>query len=518
MLSPSGLWCGRISQVGQTDWFAFPVRAGHTFTVVTQALNEAGLPTEIKALPVIGVWSAWDSVSAPPDGWAPALNGYATGETWLQVTTGSSDDIIRLGIADLRGDGRPDYAYNGWVLYADTVQPQRLPASGGPIVIHGMGFRPSDTVMVAGQPAVVTSVSPNEITAIAPKAAAGTTGSVDVEVDDLPIFYAKTIISSGVSYDSGNADSLTLTTAPAGTVPIGVPIPFSVVALGPDLKPAGGVTVTYTVSSGDANLGCGASACSIPATGDGLAAMNVTAISTSSAIVIASLTNGASLQAHFSGGTPPTLSGISPNLSIAAGATVTWTAQALVLSNGTPSAGQTVLWQSNAGIAPSGTAGAITGSNGIAGKSLIVGPLAEGQQVTSVACLNGTTQCINFVALGARPDYAWLDAVAGTNQLLSASATPGQVVLRLRDMNGNPMAGGTVTLYEALYQWSPTCPPHGRCLQSQLLAAQTATAISATDGTVSFAPASIPGVASSLVGLATTGNSSALGISIERHP
>ena len=58
-LPPSGLWCGRLSQVGQTDWFAFPVRAGHTFTIVTQALNESGLPTETKALPAIGVWDAF---------------------------------------------------------------------------------------------------------------------------------------------------------------------------------------------------------------------------------------------------------------------------------------------------------------------------------------------------------------------------------------------------------------------------------------------------------------------------
>jgi hypothetical protein len=166
MLAPSGLWCGRISQVGQTDWFAFPVRAGHTFTVVTQALNEAGIPTEKKALPAIGVWDAFKPISAPSLNWAPALNGYAAGETWLQVTA-TSDDIIRLGIADMRGDGRPDYAYNGWVLYVDTVQPPRLPVTGGPIVIRGMGFRPSDTVLIGGQKAVVTSVSPNEITAIA---------------------------------------------------------------------------------------------------------------------------------------------------------------------------------------------------------------------------------------------------------------------------------------------------------------------------------------------------------------
>ncbi len=74
-LPPGGLWCGRISQVGQTDWFAFPVRAGRTFTIVTQALNESGLPTETKALPAIGVWDAFNAASATTLNWAPALNG-----------------------------------------------------------------------------------------------------------------------------------------------------------------------------------------------------------------------------------------------------------------------------------------------------------------------------------------------------------------------------------------------------------------------------------------------------------
>ena len=457
MLPPSGLWCGRLGQVGQTDWFTFPVRAGHTFTVVTQALNEAGLPTGSKALPVIGIWDAFNPVAPPSIGWAPALNGYATGETWLQVTA-TADDVVRLAIADTRGDGRPDYAYNGWVLYADTIQPQRLSASGGPIVIHGMGFRPSDTVLVAGQRAVVTSVSPTEITAIAPAAATGTSGSVDVEVSDLPMFYAISIVSGAVSYDSGAGDSITLKTAPANIVPIGVPLPFTVTALGPDLNPAGGITVTYVVNSGNATLGCGAATCSVNATGDGIATMNVTASIAGSSVVTASLTNGASLQAHFTGGTPAVLDALTPNLSVAAGSTVSWTTQALALSNGTPAPGQTVSWQSAAGIAPVGSASGTTNAGGIAAKALAVGPLAEGQQVASVACLNGTAQCINFVALSARPEYAWLEAVSGTAQTLPAIGTPTQITLRVRDMNGNPMAGGTVTLYQALYQWTAPSP------------------------------------------------------------
>jgi IPT/TIG domain len=519
MLPPGGLWTGRISQVGQTDWFLFPVRGNRTFTIVTQALNEAGNPTDSKALLALGVWDGFDPPGSPSVGWAPGLNGFAEGETWLRVAT-SSDDLVRLGIADMRGDGRPDYTYAGWVLYADTVAPSHLPAAGGPIVIRGMGFRPSDTVLVGGQPAVVTSISPNEITAIAPAAATGVSGSVDVEVDDLPLFYAATIISSGVSYDAGTGDALHLDTAPSNTVPIGVPLPFTVSALDSGLNPAPGVTVTYSVLSGTATLGCGSTVCTVPATGDGLASMTVTAHDSSTAVVLASLSNGASLQAHFSGGTAPVIAALTPTLSVAAGSTVSWPTQAIVLNSGTPSGGQLVAWQTTAGsgITAQDSTAVVTNSSGTASKTLTVGPLAEGAQASATACVNGTGNCTSFTVTGARHEYATLAPVSGTAQSLAASETPAQVVLRVYDVNRNPMAGGTVSFYQAIYGWTPPCPPQGRCAAAPLLATQITTAISALDGTVTFVPASIPGVATTLRGVAVTGNSSTLSVSIERHP
>lgn len=521
LLPASGLWSGRLSQIGQADWFNFPVRGNRLFTVVTQAVDEQGAPSGTKAMPALGIWDAFDSVGAAAVGTAAGLNGAATGESWLQVTT-SVDDVVRLGIADMRGDGRPDYAYNGWVLYADTVEPSHLPASGGPIVIRGMGFHPSDTVTVNGVAAQVTGISPNEITAIAPPAGTGVTGSitgsVDVEVDDLPIYNAAAVIYGGISYDAGTGDSLTLVTAPQNTVPIGVPLSFSVTALEANLQPAGGVTVTYTVTSGAATLGCGQIACAVSATGDGTATMTVTATGNAPAIVTAALSNGAELQAHFTGGTPPTLAALTPHLSLAAGATVAWPTQAIVLNNGTPVNGQAVAWQAASGIASAATAAVITGASGIATNTLNVGPLAEGQQVSSNACLNGTSQCVAFTALGARAEYATVSPVSGTAQSLAVSATPAQIVLRVRDMDGNPMAGAAVTLHQVIYAWAPPCPPQGRCAQAELLATQTSTAVSGLDGTVTFLPAGIPGVATNILGLAATGDTSTANIAIEMHP
>jgi hypothetical protein len=514
-----GLWCGRLNQVGQSDWFIFPVRGNRIFTVVTQALDETGAPTESKAMPSIGVWDAFDPVGATAVGAAPGLNGDATGETWLRVAT-NGDDMVRIGIADLRGDGRPDYAYNGWVLYADTVSPTRLPASGGAITIQGMGFRLADTVTVGGQAATVTSISPNQITAVVPPAAVGVTGSVDVEVDDQPAFYAAAVIPGGVSYDSGNGDALTLNTAPANTVPIGEPLPFSVTALGANLAPAGGVTVIYTVTRGSATLGCGLPVCSVVATGDGRATMNVTATSTTWSTVTAALTNGSTLEAQFVGGTPAVLSALTRQLSLAAGATFTWTVQALVENNGLPLGGQTVTWQAVAGsgITVESPASVTTNSAGIATQSLTVGPLAEGQTASINACLNGTSQCVAFTAFGARPEYAALEAISGTSQNLAASGTPNQIALRLLDMDGNPMAGGTVALYQALYAWTPPCSPNVVCTPGALLATEASTATSAVDGSVTFAPASLPGVATNLMGLAASGNTSTVNVSIEQHP
>jgi len=518
LLPASGLWAGRLSQVGQTDWFTFPVRGGRSFTVVTLALDETGAPTSAKAMPSLGVWDAFDPVCSKAVGSEAGLNGLATGQSWLQVSV-AGDDIVRLAIADERGDGRPDYAYEGWVLYADTVSPQRLPASGGPIVIHGMGFRSTDTVQVGGQQALITSITPNEITAIAPAVASGVTGSVNVEVDDLPVYYASTVISGGISYDAGTGDSLTLLTAPTSSVPIGVPEPFSVLALDSNLNPAGGVSVIYTVTSGTASLGCGLSTCTVTATGDGRATINVTATSNAWSTVTASLTNSSSsLRTEFYGGTPPSLASLTPTLSLAAGSTITWTTQALVLNNGHPLSAQSVAWQTSSSAITFQSGAVTTNSSGLAAKSLTVGPLAEGQTVTVTACLNGTNQCITFTAFGSRPEYATLQAVSGTSQSLSVSGTPAQITLRVLDMDGNPMAGATVTLYQALYAWAPACPPHGRCASPDLLATQAATATSALDGTVNFAPASLSAVATNLLALAVTGNTASVNIAVEQHP
>jgi hypothetical protein len=246
--------------------------------------------------------------------------------------------------------------------------------------------------------------------------------------------------------------------------------------------------------------------------------MYVTAVNSSWSTVTASLTNGSMLQTEFSGGTAPTISSLSPMLSVAAGATVTWTTQALVLSNGLPASGKTVIWQAATSGITIQSGAVTTNSNGIATMTLTVGALSEGQTATVNACLNGSSPCVTYTAFGARPEYASIVAVSGTSQSLSVQSTAAQITLRVLDMDGNPMAGASVVLYQALYAWAPPCPPQGRCAQAPLLATQAATAASALDGSVTFIPASLPGVATNLLALAVTGNNGSINIAVEQHP
>ena len=103
---------------------------------------------------------------------------------------------------------------------------------------------------------------------------------------------------------------------------------------------------------------------------------------------------------------------------------MTWTTQALTLNNGKPVPGQSVSWQMGSGMGASSANPVITDATGIAAKALTVGPLSEGQQATATACLNGTTQCVTYKALGARAEFASLQPVAGTAQNLNHHRDP----------------------------------------------------------------------------------------------
>ena len=515
---PNGEWLGRLTGYGHTGWYLLPVQGSRTLTVEACALDETGLATLNKAGMVIGLWNGSDT-----QGTLPALaqtvpfNGGAAGMTTLSVATGAAGQV-RIAVADMRGDGRPDYLFRARVLYADSVFPARLAPPGGPIVIKGMGFRANSVVTVNGVAATVTSLTSSEITAVAPPAN-GATGTVSVIVTD-PETYGSTSIFDGLSYDAAGTDQIGVMKAPSGTISEEVPVPFTVRVLAADnVTPAANVAVTYSVAQGAASLGCGAQTCSVTTNGAGVATLMLAPTSSAATRVAASLTNGASVSAEFSGSAAPAIAAVTPALYVAIGAQVSWQPTALVLSGGNAVSGAGVTWSSTTSGVSVATAGSSTNQAGQATTTVTVGPLAALATATLSACqAQSASSCAQFTISAVHTETALLMGVSGAGQQLQGSAAPVPVVLKVTDAVGHPLAGATVNFYETLSAWQPSCPAEGRCPATETLGTQTVNETSDANGLVTLTPMTLSGQATTLMVNATTGTQSSLVFSIVQQP
>jgi hypothetical protein len=202
----SGGWeSGRLTGYGHTAWYGLHVQGGRTLTVETTALDESGNMSMNKALPLVGVWNATDAIGSLPDVSVPqAFNSMAAGTTSLPVQVANAEQM-RIAVADARGDGRPDYAYQMRVLYADSIAPAQLSAKGGTVTISGMGFRAGLQVTVNGVAAKVLQSSATQIVATAPAlsafAGSPTSLTADVMVSD-PTTGGSTTMTGALLYGS----------------------------------------------------------------------------------------------------------------------------------------------------------------------------------------------------------------------------------------------------------------------------------------------------------------------------
>jgi hypothetical protein len=492
----SGEWTARLTGYGHSTWFEWWAQGAREFTVEAVALDESGHPTTTKAQIVTGAWNGSDPPgSLPIAGTAEAENGSQVGLTTLPVLT-VADSEVRVGLADQRGDGRPDYAYRGRILYADSVTPARLPASGGAIVIRGMGFRSGAQVSVAGKPAQVTSVTPTTITAVAPPSG-GVNGDVVLQVQD-PQTLGVAAIGAGFGYDALSDDAISIVAAPVGSVPIGVPQLFTVRAL--DLvsqTPAVGVTVTWTLTGGTSGLGCGQNSCNVLTAGDGTATVAVIPNGGALAQVTASLTNGNSVITEFTGSAPPAIAALTPALYLAIGATA-W-------SSGSPgvsfASGQTT-----------------SDKTGIAQNQLTAGPFSDSITATATACLPNSISCATFAVIPVHPETAILSGWSGTVQYIPRSGSFVPFTFLVTDAFGHPLVGATVSIAEKLVGWTAPCQADERCVAGPALGEQVLQATSGLDGTVTITPIEPGGLASRLFVSAMIGGNGPVSFELDAHP
>ena len=183
--NPTGWRTGTLCGYNHTDWSTFSVQSNRTLTIEVTSQDESNYPSTTKALPILGLWNIPPATNVSPD--SATLTAFnspiaATTTLTLQTTTART---LTLAIADQRGDGRPDYHYQARILYAESVSPTNLPATGGTITLTGMGFRRGNAVYINNTLATVNSWTANTITASAPNLRATSSLTADITVRDL---------------------------------------------------------------------------------------------------------------------------------------------------------------------------------------------------------------------------------------------------------------------------------------------------------------------------------------------
>ncbi len=281
-MAATGWWTGALCGYAHASWTSMAVKANRSLTMEVTAVDETGSATMAKAMPMVGVWNATDATGVAPTVAATpvAFNSFGVGVSTVTVE-GMGAASLRMAIADQRGAGRPDFAYQARVLYADTIQPANVGANGGSVVISGTGFRAGNVVTVNGVAAVVTSVTATTITAVAPslraigstKARLATVAVTDVTTGGV------TTMTSALGYGSVQ-ERLQVVSAPTGSVVKGraAATAFAVQVVAADgVTPVANETVTFAATAGSATFGAwGAVSCTVKTNVQGLAMTTVT--------------------------------------------------------------------------------------------------------------------------------------------------------------------------------------------------------------------------------------------------
>ena len=289
-LPQGGGWGAWISGYGVTDWLQLTAQANRTASVTATAVDESGRPTQTKMMPVIGIWQLSDQSGGPaPAATTSAFNTAVPGMSRLdaQFSAGGS---FRVGVADFRGDGRPDYFYFGSILYSDSVTPPRMSLQGGPATLHGLGFHPGLQVNVGPTHSAVLTVSANDLQATLPGGVLD--GAATVVVND-PVSGGFSQMIDAVTYGAAATDLLVMLQGVEPATAVGAeaanPIRVRVVAAD-GTTPVHGATVAWSTTNG-ANLSVcgGASSCSVLSDQAGVATTQVTPTLTGASTITATL-------------------------------------------------------------------------------------------------------------------------------------------------------------------------------------------------------------------------------------
>jgi hypothetical protein len=501
-LPATGAWLGSLSRYGDSDYFSFSARANRTFSVDVLALDENAQSTQAKARPVAGVWLIGDPQTMAPEVATPVpFNRSVVGLTQLNVQVLSAS-MLRLGIADWRGDGRPDFRYRAQLLYGDYLDRDRISVRGGqPVSIRGIGFKPGMIVTVGKAAASILSVSNQQIVFTAP---AFTDGPQTITVTN-PSTGGSSQLQSALMYGVASTDQISISNNnPAIPVGTQTPYPIRATVTGADGSPVAGATVQWTVNNTAtmATSGCGSFCYGITDDqGHAEARVNVKAAGTTTVTAqLAPLVySGIQAQTTLVSTYDQRNIALTPyKLWVMEGTTIDVPlASRVVTSTGTAVSGLKLNFLLIKGTASLSVATANTDSSGYARTNVHVDSLSGEVDVRVCADAGGIT-CPTFTLFKVAASDLRLLPVAGSQQTIALGDTFGPLWIRVVDSSSppNPVFGAPVAFESDLFQMDGTSPAQGgnddnvstRPAQKVKLGSWQTTVISDGDGFVNILP------------------------------
>jgi len=438
----AGDWKSSLSAYGDMSYLLLPTRANRTLSVAVTAQDESGNASVVKAQPVVGMWAASDAPGTAPGAFTSSpFNQSIYGMTRLDAQVTASTNLL-IGISDVRGDGRPDYLYHAYVLYADSVSPARLGVNGGAVAVQGTGFYPGLTATIGSAAVTQLAVSAGQMILAAPPKG---DGPENITITD-PASGGSTTMTSQLTYGAAASDTLILLSGLNPSTPVGTQAtyPMSVRVLASDgVTPVGGATIGWSASNGLQLSACGGgSLCSVTSDQNGDAATWLMPTAVGIATITATLAPGVyspsqSVSATLNATESASDLGVfTPYLYIAQGATVSVPLTARVLSNGVPQSNLDVNFSVVKGSGVLSAASASTGASGYATITLTVTQLASLVQVS--ACVSpANAPCQTFYANPVPLPQQNLQPVSGAGQVSTGPAFQ-PVVVRVTDSSSPP--------------------------------------------------------------------------------
>ena len=425
------------------------------------------------------------------------FNQLIVGMTRLDTQVLATKNFL-IAIADVRGDGRPDYRYHAHVLYADSVSPARVGVNGGAVAVHGTGFAGGLTASVGEVAAAQLAMSASDITLQAPARADGVQS---ITIND-PVSGALTAMTGVLTYGAAATDTIVLVSGSNPATPVGTQAarPVTVRVLAADgVTRVSGATVAWSANNSLQLSACGGgSSCSVVTNQNGEAATWITPAAVGVATLVATLAPGAYSSAKSVSATlsatqsSSDIGAVMPSLFVSEGASVALPLTVRLLSNGVARNNAQVNFTIPVGVGSLSAATATTNANGYATVTLTVTQIGSLVQVAACAAPSNAP-CTTFYVNPTPLAQQHLLQVSGSGQVTTGTLQPVTVQAVDSTVPANPVIAAPVLFQTTVLRPGGTSAEEGESNPGNpampvILSASQSTVLSDVNGLASVVP------------------------------